>query len=355
MLCAAVLPIGEGNMPQRNVLLTGSVPLPDAAAVMTVASQVLGSRLKRIPDGETGVRSKFITFQAPILGGAPQFATEKLGPQSEWGPNGELPPKIIKLNPSASGTPSYGPLGYAAAAMESYATFGRLKAEGKIGAGTRFQVGLPTPMGVIATFMPEDAQRVAEPPYESRMFAEIDEICRAVPASELTLQWDIPIEVAVWEGSATAYFPDAKRGMVERLVRLMRRAPQGVEQGLHVCYGDISHKHFKEPDATVVAALVKAVVAAYGRPVDYVHLPVPHHWTEPRYFAPLADLSPSLTREIYLGLVHRSDGVAGAKRRIAAANAHLPSFGVAAACGLGRRPPEIIDDLLRLHGQVADL
>ena len=53
-------------MPQRNVLLTGSVPLPDAAAVMTVASQVLGGRLKRIPDGETGVRSKFITFQAPF-------------------------------------------------------------------------------------------------------------------------------------------------------------------------------------------------------------------------------------------------------------------------------------------------
>lgn len=345
----------DKNIPHRPVLLTGSVPLPDAATVMTVASEILGARLKRIPDGETGARSKFITFQAPILGAAPQFVTGLLGPQSEWGPNGELPPKIIQLKPGASGTPTYGPLGYAAAAIESYATFARLKGSGKIGADARFQVGLPTPMGVIATFMPEDAQRIAEPPYESRMLAEIDEICRVVPQSELAIQWDIPTEVAVWEGCATAYFPDARHGMVERLVRLMRRAPQGVEQGLHVCYGDISHKHFKEPDAGVVAALVKAVVAAYGRPLDYVHLPVPHHWTDAEFFAPLTGLVPACAREIYLGLVHRTDGIAGAKKRMAAASEHLPAFGVGAACGLGRRSPAIIGELLRLHGEVADL
>lgn len=342
-------------MPSRKVLLTGSVPLPDAAAAMTLAAEILGDKLPRIPDGETGARSKFITFQAPILGAAPQFITEKLGPQSEWGPNGELPPKVIKLRPGATGVPSYGPLGYAAAAIELYGTFERLQSARTIRAGARFQVGLPTAMGVIATFMDEASQRLAEPPYAARLAEEVDAICGAIPAPALTIQWDIPIEVAVWEGSTTTYFPDGKRGMVDRLAQLMRRVPAGVEQGLHVCYGDISHKHFKDPDAAVVAELVKASVAAFGRPVDYIHLPVPHGWTEARYFAPLAGLAPAHTREIYLGLVHRTDGVAGARKRIAAAEKHVPAFGVGAPCGLGRRPPEIIADLLRLHGEVAGL
>ncbi len=47
----------------RGVHLVGSVPLEDAAAVFREAGQRLGTRLERIPDGETGIRSNWIAWQ----------------------------------------------------------------------------------------------------------------------------------------------------------------------------------------------------------------------------------------------------------------------------------------------------
>jgi hypothetical protein len=51
----------------RDVHLVGSVPLADARAVFTAASTALGPRLKRIPDGETGERSDWITWLEPVF------------------------------------------------------------------------------------------------------------------------------------------------------------------------------------------------------------------------------------------------------------------------------------------------
>jgi hypothetical protein len=61
----------------RNVHLIGSVPLANAQAVFETVSAVLGSRLKRIPDGETGERSDWITWLEPVFANHPAF--EKSG------------------------------------------------------------------------------------------------------------------------------------------------------------------------------------------------------------------------------------------------------------------------------------
>jgi len=50
--------------------------------------------------------------------------------------------------------------------------------------------------------------------------------------------------------------------------------------------------------------------------------------------------------------VHDSDGAAGTQRRIAAAEKHASDFGIATECGFGRRPPETIPNLLRIHAEV---
>jgi hypothetical protein len=57
--------------------------------------------------------------------------------------------------------------------------------------------------------------------------------------------------------------------------------------------------------------------------------------------------------ELYLGLIHLTDGIEGAKRRATAAKRFVSDFGVATECGFGRRPPETIPDLIRLHRLVA--
>ena len=82
-------------------------------------------------------------------------------------------------------------------------------------------------------------------------------------------------------------------------------------------------------------------------------LPVdPRNRHDDAYFAPLADLSIGTTK-LFLGLVHHTDSVEGTLRRLATAQRHVRGFGIATECGFGRRPPETIPELLRIHREAA--
>ena len=82
-------------------------------------------------------------------------------------------------------------------------------------------------------------------------------------------------------------------------------------------------------------------------------MPVPRNRSDLDYFKPLEDLKLTSQTELFLGVVHRTDGVAGTQRRIQAAQQVLPSFGVATECGLGRRPSDTISEVLQIHAEVA--
>ena len=55
----------------RNVHLVGSVPLANAADVFETVSEALGPRITRLPDGETGARSDWITWLEPAFADNP--------------------------------------------------------------------------------------------------------------------------------------------------------------------------------------------------------------------------------------------------------------------------------------------
>ena len=84
-------------------------------------------------------------------------------------------------------------------------------------------------------------------------------------------------------------------------------------------------------------------------------MPVPRERDDDPYFAPLQNLAQQDGTELYLGLVHLSDGIDGARRRMAAAGRFVTDYGIATECGLGRRPAETIPALLALHRDVAAL
>jgi hypothetical protein len=338
----------------RDVLLIGSVPLGDSENVMKTAAQLVGPALKRVPDGETGPRSKFITWQEKVLAQVEQLEVKPLGPQAEWGPNGELPPQTVFLKPGASGEPRMPRTGYGQAAIESYKVFRRLKQEGTIAPGTRFQAGLPTPLGVLSAFGDDKMQAFCEKAYRNRMMEDIDEMAANIPHTELTIQWDLPLEVAIWEGQRSTFLKNPREDSVDKLVEMMNRVPAGIEQGLHLCYGDISHRHWKEPDVAIMVGLTNKVAEKYGKPFAYVHFPVPKQWTEDRHYAEFGKLRLPARTKVYLGLVHQTDGVEGAKKRIASAKRYLPDFGVATSCGLGRRKPADIPAIFSLHKDVAE-
>lgn len=334
----------------RGVHLVGSVPLADAEAVFRTATAILNDRLRRLPDGETGERANWIGWQFPLLAGHPSFELAPPDPRERF----YEPRPRARLRPGAAATLTFGPLGYAEATLASYALFDRLQRAGVLPAGYRFQVSLPTPLAPVLGFVAPESQAAVEPAYEARLLAELDEIMAAIPHARLALQWDAAIEIAVWEGMLTAPFPDARAALVERLVRLGDRIPAGIELGYHLCYGDAGHRHFVEPvDTATLVTIANALAAGITRPLHWLHLPVPRDRTDDAYYAPLRGLRLRPETELYLGLVHFADGVAGTRRRIAAAGRVVPAFGVATECGFGRRPSETVPELLRIHAAVA--
>src|SRR5262249_4053337 len=156
-----------------------------------------------------------------------------------------------------------------------------------------------------------------------------------------------------WEGVRHAHFPDIKVGVIERLAVHCERVPRDVELGVHLCYGSYGGRHWEEPGSTpntVEGHKPRAPAPAPPRP--HLHMPVPVDRSDDAYFAPLAGLELNKRTKLFLGLVHDSDGAKGTQGRIAAAEKYASDFGIATECGFGRRPPETIPNLLRIHAEV---
>jgi hypothetical protein len=349
-------------MPSTTAHLVGSVNLPDAETTFRTVSEHLGDRLVRLPDGEVGERYYWIQFQRARfdatrglhrVGDTPFYIRDQFD-----GRPFELDEGVTAASLKLP------PLGYADAALESYATFAALKADGVIPSHVRFQVSLPTPAGVVGSFFVPRDQGAFEPVYERALFAELAHIVEGIPHDQLAIQWDTALEFGFLEGAeirGNRLLPwfgtehaDILNGVVARAVKQAAAVPDDVEVGYHLCYGDVEEHHFVEPaDATMLAEVLIGLFAKSPRPIDWVHLPVPIARDDDAYFAPLADVKWPRRTAIYLGLLHHEDGDEGALRRAATASRVIPEYGVATECGFGRGPSERTASLLDLHAEVA--
>jgi hypothetical protein len=139
---------------------------------------------------------------------------------------------------------------------------------------------------------PEEFARV-EPAYLARLKEEVAEIAAAIPHDELAIQWELVAEMILAEGLLPPGLAMDRAGMVDRVVALADSVPADIETGYHLCYGDFQHKHWKDPeDSAVMVDLANTLVARAHRPIQWMHLPIPKSWTEPRQFAGLQDLTP---------------------------------------------------------------
>ena len=333
----------------RLVHFVGSVPLKSTAEVLKAIGPLFGELAPRIPDGETGARSLWIQFQRAAMERA-----ANLGKHREY----VLSPNITQLVfglLDKSAPVSFGRLGYAENAIDSYQEFSALKRSGQIHKDTRFQVSLPTPLAVTAGFIEPHSQQATESAYEQRLLDELREICRTVPAKELSVQWDVAYEIlflAGYEGST--YYDMSRAGLLRRLVALGEQVPVDVELGYHLCYGDPGHKHLVEPvDLTLCVEMSNELVRRVTRSIEWIHMPVPRERNDANYFRPLRALSVPSHTHIILGLIHLTDGFDGAVDRIRTATAFLPCFDLATECGFGRRDPKTVEELLALHRRLA--
>lgn len=334
-------------IPER-VHLVGSVALDSVGEVFRTAGSVLGRRLRRIPDGEPGGRRMWISWQYPFLRGQPFLRPDTSIPN----PRG-LQPLMLAENVDATEI-RFGELGYAREARISYQDFLAAREAGDLPADVRFQVSLPTPLAVTLPFIsPKDVLRV-EGPYEEAMLREVETIARAIPHRDLCIQWDVCIEMLLWDGRWEMMrnpFGDAlKEEIMNRMKRLASAVPADAELGFHLCYGDYDARHFIEPvDAGKLVEMANALATGIPRAISYIHMPVPIDRTDDGYFQPLANLKLSPTTDLFLGVVH-PDGVEATQRRMATASKYVPDFGIATECGIARlRTPAHVRTLLEIH------
>jgi len=333
-----------------EVLLLGSSPLESTEAFFTTTSSALAHRLHRIPDGETGVRSNFIAWQHPNL------PIEIIQPR--WGgqPSAESRAKSYNL-----GDIRY--TGYDDQAIASHAVLRKLKAEGKIPLSVRFQVCLPTPLSVVRGFVEDDGVCAqVDPLYEQRLLQAIRNIQDRIPPSELSIQWDLPTEIAILEHELgntgdpylKPYFSPVKDGILQRLVRLAAVVSPDAEMGYHLCYGDFGHEHFVQPsDMSLLVDLANAIVEKVSplHRIAYFHMPVPKDRKDEKYFSPLKELELHGAK-LFLGVVHAHDEQ-GTRERLDVARTFYPAIaGVGTECGMGRTPKEDVGSILDICASV---
>jgi hypothetical protein len=334
------------------VHLVGSVGLEDVDTVFDTASRVLNGLISRIPDGEPGGRRLWISWQYPVLRAHPLL---KVDVRNQQRASAGLP-KLRLADGIAADQVGFGELGYSREARASYQDFVRARESGKIQVGTRFQVCLPTPLAVIDAFCAKDAVLDIEPAYEAAMRKEVSKICAEIPHADLALQWDLCIEMILWDGRSTFYSQVVdKDGIIERINRLCSDLPSDIELGFHLCYGDFEAKHFIEPlDGAAMVSLGNALLSGAGHQISFIHMPVPIERHDDAFFAPFGDLKLPDGCQLFLGLVHAADGVAGSLERAKAARKAVPKFGIATECGLGRaKTPSDVRKLIDLQSEIA--
>jgi hypothetical protein len=128
------------------------------------------------------------------------------------------------------------------------------------------------------------------------------------------------------------------------------------ERGLHLCYGDYKHRHFKPPtDLSLLVRITNAVATSV--PVDFIHMPVDReHGVTAAYFAPLQDLAAGAA-ELALGVIDYENDTTRIDALVAAADSAGRPYAVATECGmarLGERGEAVtLTDLLEQHARVA--
>jgi hypothetical protein len=255
-------------MPPTHVHFNGSVNLADTETVMREITTRVPSGLRRIPDGETGDRGNWIFFQMQKFLQWPSLVTAH--PHDNPAQDYEMPQVRLAdgVDPADMTWPD---LGYADVYLESYSTFAGLRQQGVMPAGVRFQVQYPTPLASISAYVVAGQQQSLLGSYERALFADLDRLLAAVPHDEVAVQWDVAVEFGILEASFTGSGSRAFDGIVAGLARCVDQVPGDIPAGLHLCYGDYGHQHFKQPESLdLQVRVLNAVIAAARCPVSFV-------------------------------------------------------------------------------------
>ena len=349
-------------MSPTHAHFNGSVNLADTESVLREIASRVPSGLRRVPDGETGDRNNWIFFQMQKFMQSPNLVPAQPIEDVAIGDYEQLPQLRLAdgVDPAQMTWPD---LGYADAYQESYAVFSALRDEGVIPADVRFQVQYPTPMASIDAYVVPEQGQALLPSYEQAMFADLDRLLAAIPHDQVAVQWDVAVEFGVLENAFGPGGAEAFDAIIAALARCVDQVPADIPAGMHLCYGDYGHAHFKQPESLALQVrVVNAVTAAAHRTLSFVSFTVPQYQRDQGYFAPLADLAADRVTELNFALVpyHPADQADGTTEEqvrlideaLAAGPGAGRDWGICTECGMGRVDRDDIPVLLDRYREI---
>jgi len=347
------------------LLLVGSIPFDTPQDVFEKFGAPLGRFLSAMPDGEVGPRSHWISrIHYQVFAGHPELeilarprpdnGVERLFPHDNtdrW--QFKVRDGVARVRFGDAGWR----LGFARDAVNSYFVFQTLKERGVLPRHLRFQVSMP----MVNSALPPRVFPVAgdldkiKPGFEAALRAEVAKIVEKNPgqgprhsvgtARPRCRTSTAPSRSCRVRGRSSA---TCRRFATSR--RIFRRT---LRSAITLCFGTLGGWPRFQPDTlSETVKLANAFLAASGRRVDWIHIPLLDTGDE-AFFAPLAELKHGGTA-VYLGAIHNMERF---HERVAMARKYLPEFGLAAYCGFGRHPvselPGILDDHLKAAQGVA--
>lgn len=322
----------------RSAHLVGSLPGDDTNDAMHLAVTHLGSRLRSLPDGETGHRHNWIIHIIEGMRSHPDLELKKDG---DWSDYDKTP--VFRVRRGHTLRAESLDFGHVTTFEDSWPAFMRVREEQQDPA-LAFQAGVPGDFDMaLFTLGPVGAFR-HRAAFRQATLREIREIFRR-GGKDVVFQIEIPAELAFVARMPAPLRPLMARFLGRGVARLARLAPAGARFGIHLCLGDMNHRALASmPDTSPVVLLANAIAKAWpaGRSLEFVHAPfaaaqkVPR--TDPAWYAPLTRLRLPRTTRFAAGFVHEDQDLEEQRELRGLIERNVGrEVDVSTSCGLGRR------------------
>jgi hypothetical protein len=344
------------------------MPFDDESHAMRHALDALGGSLYALPDGEIGEKTPsypngnraawVMTAIDLCTADTENWAVQRAAVRNAEGfPTDYQTVQKLRAKHPPSAMPTRLNLHYHDFFRQSYPIFQRLRDERGL-AGLKFQVGVPTGLGITFSMMsPLDALRYADA-FNKRLAFEVNDIV-AQAGDDVVIQIEVPGELAF------AYMlPKFLVGItINSILGLVTKITPSARLGVHICLGDLNNKalvHAKTLDKMVHFS--NALVASWPAKhrLDYIHYPLAEADTPPpldaAFYAPLKDIKLPAGTRFVAGFIHEKRSSAE-HRQLLSALEQVRGGGVdvACSCGLGRRPRPIAEALIQQMREMSDV
>ena len=345
---------------KRQALLVGSMPFESEEDAMNRALDALGTDLWALPDGEIGEKSEKYplgnraAWVQAIIDICEQdhenWEVVDRGVRGESGfPTGYGTGPRLKPKRSPSEMHKHLDFRWLQYFQKSYPIFKRLRQERGM-PNLKFQVGLPTGMGITFGMMsPINALRYASA-FNKRMAYEANEMLKIADSGDIIFQLEVPGELAM------AYrMPKFMVNIPLRtILGLVKQIEPKASFGIHLCFGDLNN------EALIKADILDKMVYFSNRLVDkwpkthelrYLHYPLAEAADPPPlkavYYEPLKNINLPANVRFVAGFVHDKRSEAEHQQileTIEGLRGH--TVDIACSCGMGRRTPEMAKTLI---------